>query len=301
MTSSIAPTPSMIPTTRTRVNATSLNVYIRMGDPTGRRVVSFDQRDHMRRAIPRLAAQLTGQPYRGVIEDGIGDRKRPGWITVRFVTSEERPQIAEGRCGAANVGANPGNIWIIRRARGNKLCVDDAIFPKLFAHEYGHALGFFHVGNRTAVMEGRSFTGRATFTDREQYHAQLAYEAGPMQSYRGWPFGSLGGWGAARNRRSRRSSWSTDTETEPPQTKRFQLRNGGKPTSPAPEENQATQGSSGRLTRPFVADPSPATTRGGGSNWERFGTPYLREEPLGIIPRSFPAHEVPTASVPLAA
>ena len=74
------------PSTRTRVLATSLNVYIRMGDPTGRRVVSFDQRDHMRRAIPRLAEQLTGRPYRGVIEDGIGDRTQRGWITVRFVT-----------------------------------------------------------------------------------------------------------------------------------------------------------------------------------------------------------------------
>ena len=126
------------PSTRTRVLSTSLNVYIRMDDPTGRRVVSFDQRDHMRRAIPRLAEQLTGQPYRGAIEEGIGDRKRAGWITVRFVTYEEEPEIAEGACGRASVGANPGSIWIIRRARGNKRCVDYAFFPELFAHEFGH-------------------------------------------------------------------------------------------------------------------------------------------------------------------
>ena len=183
------------PSSRTRVLATSLNVYIRMGDPTGRRVVSFDQRDHMRRAIPRLAEQLTGQPYRGVIEDGIGDRTLAGWITVRFVTHEEEPRIAEGRCGLALVGTNPGSIWIIRRARGNKDCVDEAIFPELFAHEFGHALGFFHVGGNTAVMAGTGFIGKSTFTPREQYHAQLAYEVGRGQSYRGWPFGSLGGLG----------------------------------------------------------------------------------------------------------
>ena len=53
------------PSTRIRVPAKNLNVYIRMGDPTGRRVVSYDQRDHMRRAIPRLAEQLTGEPYTG--------------------------------------------------------------------------------------------------------------------------------------------------------------------------------------------------------------------------------------------
>ena len=101
----------------------------------------------MRRAIPRLAEQLTGQPYRGVIEDGIGDRTRAGWITVRFVTVEEEPEISEGACGRAGVGMDPGSIWIIRRARGNKNCVDDAVLPGVFAHEFGHALGFFHVAN----------------------------------------------------------------------------------------------------------------------------------------------------------
>ena len=166
--------PNTIASTRTRVNATSLNVYIRMGDPTGRRVVSFDQRDDMRRAIPRLAEQLTGQPYRGVIEDGIGDRTRAGWITVRFVTVEEEPEISEGACGRAGVGMDPGSIWIIRRARGNKNCVDDAVLPGVFAHEFGHALGFFHVANRSALMEATGSAGRSTFTDREQYHVSRA-------------------------------------------------------------------------------------------------------------------------------
>ena len=149
----------------------------------------------MRRAIPRLAEQLTGQPYRGVIEDGIGDRTRAGWITVRFVTVEEEPEISEGACGRAGVGMDPGSIWIIRRARGNKNCVDDAVLPGVFAHEFGHALGFFHVANKSALMEGTGSAGRSTFTDREQYHAQLAYEVGRGRSYRGWPFGSLGGLG----------------------------------------------------------------------------------------------------------
>ena len=177
------------PSTTIRVPARNLNVYIRMGDPTGRRVVSYDQRDHMRRAIPRLAEQLTGEPYRGSIEEGIGDRKRPGWITVRFVTYEEEPAISAGACGRASIGMNPGSIWIIRRARGNKLCVDDAFFPRLFAHEFGHALGFHHVADGRAVMNPS--WPRDTFTDREQYHAQLAYEAGRGMPYQGWPFGGL--------------------------------------------------------------------------------------------------------------
>ena len=32
-----------------------------MGDPTGRRVVSNQQRDHIQRAVPQLVQQLTGE------------------------------------------------------------------------------------------------------------------------------------------------------------------------------------------------------------------------------------------------
>ena len=166
----------------------SPNVYIRMGDPTGRRVVSYQQRDHIRRAVPRLARQLTGQPYRGRIESGIWDRTRRGWITVRFVTQEEEPEISGGACGRAWVGGDPGEIWIIRRARGNKYCVDPYYFPELFAHEFGHAMGFFHVADRSAIMAKGVWNRRSTFNPREQYHARLAYEVGRGHEYCGWPF-----------------------------------------------------------------------------------------------------------------
>ena len=136
------------------LETTSPNVYIRTGDPTGRRVVSNGLRDHILRAIPRLAEQLTGQPYRGVTQYGIDDRMQRGWITVRFVTYEEEPEISEGACGRATVGADQGSIWIIRRARGNKSCVSDRAFPELFAHEFGHALGFWHVPGTTGLGNG---------------------------------------------------------------------------------------------------------------------------------------------------
>ena len=141
----------------------------------------------MREAIPRLATQLTGRSYRGRIESGIGDRNRTGWITVRFVTQEEEPEITEGACGRASIGADPGNIWIIRRARGRRACVSEAGFAPLFAHEMGHAIGFYHVVNRSAVMNPE-FGGPRTFSATEQYHANLAYEVGRGAGYCGWPF-----------------------------------------------------------------------------------------------------------------
>ena len=164
-------------------------LFTKMGDPTGRRVVSYQQRDHMRRAIPRLAEQLTGQPYRGRIEEGIGDRSRKGWITVRFVTYEEDPEIAKGACGRAYIGAETGSIWIIRRhANGVKYCVSSKAFPGLFAHEFRHAMGLWHVDEPGAVMQPGLRNEITTFSAREQYHARLAYEVGRLEHYCGWPF-----------------------------------------------------------------------------------------------------------------
>ncbi len=165
----------------------SPNVYIRMGDDAGRRVVSTALRDHMRRAIPRLAEQLTGQPYRGRIEYGIANRVQFGWITVLFVTEEEAPALSEGACGRAFVGGDPGHIWIVRRARGNQTCVSKRYFPEIFAHEFGHALGFRHVPDRSAIMAPGVYNGTDQFSAREVYHARLAYEVGRGQRYCGWP------------------------------------------------------------------------------------------------------------------
>lgn len=167
----------------------SPNLYIRMDDPTGRRVVSIQHRDHMRRTFPRLVASLTGQPYRGRIEDGFGDRSQAGWITVQFSTEQEEPN-AKDACGRARVGANPGLIWIYRRHRsGSKYCANHfPTFRTVFAHEVGHALGLWHVRDRNAVMHPTA--NAEWFHWNETYHANLLYRVGRGKSYCGWPFGA---------------------------------------------------------------------------------------------------------------
>ena len=108
-------------TTGSRVlDTTSPNVYIWLGDEAGQRVVAPRHVADMRRLIPRAMRQLTGHAYRGRIETGLQDRKSLGWITVRFVLREG--DNADLECGAASVGANPGNIWIARREGDHAHC-----------------------------------------------------------------------------------------------------------------------------------------------------------------------------------
>ena len=164
----------------------SPNVYIRLGNPTGtRQVVSGDRQDHIRRAVPALAEQITGQPYHGRIEAGIEERgDREGWITVRFVTRAEHPDIG-ARCGLATPGSDPGSIWI---AYDDDRCFQNGYFGRLLAHELGHAFGLWHVADSKAMMSSEAGSDTEWFTERERYHAQLAYEVGRGAGYCGWPF-----------------------------------------------------------------------------------------------------------------
>ena len=120
--------------------------------------------DYMQNTIPDLVFTLTGHRYRGQVVVGCEDRERTGWITVVAATTEEEPDLA-GYCGLARIGADPGRIWL--NEDPNYQCTRRSL-AELFSHEFGHAMGLFHVQQGFGhVMAKGEYTGHGYFTAKE--------------------------------------------------------------------------------------------------------------------------------------
>ena len=140
------------------------------------------------RQWPGWIRTMTGQTWTGRLESGparsVAGGGAAGWIVIRW-----EGQLATGglACGGAPVGEWPDRGYIaLQRARSG--CGSwSRYMTTTLPHELGHALGFSHVTEPWAVMNGR--TGNAPpFSAREQYHMQLAYEVGRGRAYCGWPY-----------------------------------------------------------------------------------------------------------------
>ena len=133
-----------------------------------------------------MAGTLRDGPERfgcAVVDSPLHCGDQRGWITIRFKDpATEVWFVRDVECGGAWVGALAGSIDLNRVKTS---CLTPDFFPYLLAHEFGHALGFNHVSDRSAVMGGHY---GATFNQAEQYHARLAYEVGRGRPYCGWPF-----------------------------------------------------------------------------------------------------------------
>ena len=176
--------PNDVGTMRSRVLDYKPNFYIRLSNDEGRRLDLDWQLPHIRRLIPQAVAEITGEPFRGRIEEGMADRSDRDWIHVRFKSGPYEP------CGTASVGTNPGGVtlgWV--PTSPNHFCDSESWFELTFAHELGHAFGFHHVDRRwLSLMNSPTSSATPNFTAREQYHMQLAYEVGRDRPYCGWPY-----------------------------------------------------------------------------------------------------------------
>jgi hypothetical protein len=158
---------------QTRRWTTVPNFYINTFNPRTGRDILPSEIDLMVRTIRNAVPQATAGRYQaGVIETGSGDRTLvPGFINVEITYEPEA-----NYCGRANVGANPGRIWINYDRCANE-CGDERISPRTLTHEIGHGMGFWH-HDQGGVMDSiahRGACGVRDFSALEKYHAALLY------------------------------------------------------------------------------------------------------------------------------
>lgn len=88
-----------------------------------------------------------------------------GWIVIELGLDDA------AACGLTKLGAAAGHMWINtagKCARRGEITA----FASLYAHEMGHALGFYHV--EYGLMQA-SVTFDQTLTERERFHGAVAY------------------------------------------------------------------------------------------------------------------------------
>jgi hypothetical protein len=153
---------------------TNPSFYVRNADQTGR-PIEPEVMALVLATIPRAVTDWTGGRL-SVAQLESGPETRPettGWITVNITRD-----YSSAFCGQARVAGNPGLITLVND-RCN--CGSVKIGGDVVVHEVGHALGFWHVGDRNAVMypqaSGSCPTG--TLTANERYHAGIAYQRAP--------------------------------------------------------------------------------------------------------------------------
>ena len=150
---------------------TAPSFYVRTVDQNGRPIepeVLTRVYDAIRAAVPAF----TGGVYQvAALETGTGARPQaPDWINVDIRRDPSEKQV----CGFAFVGANPGSITL-----NNDVCScgSNKIPGAVTMHEVGHALGYFHVGDRGSLMfpfiAGDCPPG--ALSAAESHHAKIVY------------------------------------------------------------------------------------------------------------------------------
>jgi hypothetical protein len=153
------------------------NFYISTTDENGKDI-SPEEVNVIISVINRgLVGQLTGKRLQaGSIQTG-PERKnyQPGWIMVQIMTTSLKAEDGRETCGLGRVGNNDGLVML--RITASSLCTDRRsppyLYPRIIAHEFGHAMGVQHHSS-TGVMGTPNYSS-GDFTAEEQYHAAIRY------------------------------------------------------------------------------------------------------------------------------
>ena len=148
-------------------------IYLRTINDDGTPMDAFTLNETAR-ALEQTAGALTGVFGLAGLERGTGTRKgQPGWITVTWASYANERDPLYSYCGQALVGGD--EVILYPKSRWCRCGGGPAVVLSTVKHELGHALGFHHTDRREDLMYPTYSACNQEPTERERYHASVAY------------------------------------------------------------------------------------------------------------------------------